>query len=804
MKKGGERMDNNVDKLQIELSAESKNAVTELTKLKSVLQKIQQISEKSGISKVTKELKELSASSGTGVGKALGGVEAENRKIVSSTGFIRRGYDRARASVEKLRASVQATKKHSMSIGQLFRQVVMFGGAFRLFSMATMGVSEGLKNIAQYSDETADNMNQLSTTSLYLKNSLGAALYPVLMSLMPVIKSVTNVIVGCLNAFNMFISALQNKSYYIKAVSYLDTYVDKTSAAAQKIKRSFAGIDQITTIGDKNSGAGASTPDYGAMFEKSPIGAELEEALEKISKIVGGALLGVGAILTFSGTNIPLGLACMAAGVAITVAAAKEDWDSTSGKVSTVVNTITGIVGGGLLALGAVLAFSSPTHRGLGIGLMALGAVSLGSSIAMNWSGLSDEVKNAISIISGVVGGSLLVLGAVLTFSEANIPLGLGMMAAGGVTLASAVAPNWGSITDKLKGVWESVNTWGTNIVDGFSDMCDNATTKIDNFGPAVKEKWDNAMAGLSDKKVKIEAWFDQKAEDIKTKWENLTESVKDKKATITANIEQKAEDIKTWWEESTSGITDKVAYVKTAVKNEIGSAKEGVVTWWKGKKEQITDKTAYVKAAVKNSIGSKKEGVVTWWNGKKKQITDKTASLKTSVYDKIGKTGKSISTWWADKKKSLTDKTATLSLSVKDKVTSIVRNVCTKIVNTLNKFITAINKLPGIEVSLIPPPSFYKGGFPQEGQLFLAREPGNPEMVGSIGGRTAVANNDQIVEGISAGVEWANAKQNALLAEQNSLLRQLLEKDTSVEITANSISQGLNRKNMREGKAFA
>ena len=43
-------------------------------------------------------------------------------------------------------------------------------------------------------------------------------------------------------------------------------------------------------------------------------------------------------------------------------------------------------------------------------------------------------------------------------------------------------------------------------------------------------------------------------------------------------------------------------------------------------------------------------------------------------------------------------------------------------------------------------------GGFVDEGELFVAREAG-PEMVGTIGGRTAVANNDQIVEGIRAGV---------------------------------------------------
>ena len=42
------------------------------------------------------------------------------------------------------------------------------------------------------------------------------------------------------------------------------------------------------------------------------------------------------------------------------------------------------------------------------------------------------------------------------------------------------------------------------------------------------------------------------------------------------------------------------------------------------------------------------------------------------------------------------------------------------------------------------------------EGQLFIAREAGT-EMVGSIGRRTAVANNDQIVEGITYGVREAN-----------------------------------------------
>ena len=78
--------------------------------------------------------------------------------------------------------------------------------------------------------------------------------------------------------------------------------------------------------------------------------------------------------------------------------------------------------------------------------------------------------------------------------------------------------------------------------------------------------------------------------------------------------------------------------------------------------------------------------------------------------------------------------------------------------------------KLPHISVSYSDAPSvlsrffgvysiphlsvdwYANGGFPDSGQLFIANESG-PEMVGSIGGKAAVANNDQIVEAIAQGV---------------------------------------------------
>jgi len=76
-----------------------------------------------------------------------------------------------------------------------------------------------------------------------------------------------------------------------------------------------------------------------------------------------------------------------------------------------------------------------------------------------------------------------------------------------------------------------------------------------------------------------------------------------------------------------------------------------------------------------------------------------------------------------------------------------------------LNALISGLNLIPGVSISTlsfqISAPAFATGGFPEAGQMFLAREAG-PELVGQIGSRNAVVNNDQIVESVSSGVYMA------------------------------------------------
>ena len=87
----------------------------------------------------------------------------------------------------------------------------------------------------------------------------------------------------------------------------------------------------------------------------------------------------------------------------------------------------------------------------------------------------------------------------------------------------------------------------------------------------------------------------------------------------------------------------------------------------------------------------------------------------------------------------------------------------------------------------------FAEGGFPKVGQLFIAREAG-PELVGQMGNRTAVANNAQIVEGISAGVYQANTEGNMIMRETNRLLRVIADKNNVVELVPSAALGRLNR----------
>lgn len=147
--------------------------------------------------------------------------------------------------------------------------------------------------------------------------------------------------------------------------------------------------------------------------------------------------------------------------------------------------------------------------------------------------------------------------------------------------------------------------------------------------------------------------------------------------------------------------------------------------------------------------------------------------------------------------------------ISTFDAIESDAASTMDSIISKVNSAISAINDLKaamasvggGVSVGLNVR-GFASGGFPEMGELFVANEAG-PELVGSIGGRTAVANNDQIVDGIATGVATAMMAQNELLAQQNQLLLEILNKDTSISLDGRELIAGIDARRARNGYSF-
>lgn len=95
---------------------------------------------------------------------------------------------------------------------------------------------------------------------------------------------------------------------------------------------------------------------------------------------------------------------------------------------------------------------------------------------------------------------------------------------------------------------------------------------------------------------------------------------------------------------------------------------------------------------------------------------------------------------------------------------------------------------------------AYATGGFPDEGQLFIARERG-AEMVGSIGSRTAVANNDQIVDGITYGVRTANEDVvTAIYAVAQQIISEMRQSDSG---SGFDMDRYLDNYNKRKARAY-
>ena len=306
------------------------------------------------------------------------------------------------------------------------------------------------------------------------------------------------------------------------------------------------------------------------------------------------------------------------------------------------------------------------------------------------------------------------------------------------------------------------------SIEKGIGDGPTIKLNVVESGGKGSTKQFADDWNSVQDKEADMKVMVDNKGNIVFPKFITDWNSVKPKGATLSVNV------------------TDKT-------KN--GSVKT-YNNYWNGFKNNGT-KTTGLKVTDNTKNGSVKT-YNSYWNGLNSGKANKTLSLSGTKYSTL----ESYKESWS----GIYSKTATLNMKVN--MTSADRQLINNTVYKLNGGTFTYTGKAGGGVytgsEWRPITQYASGGTPTQGQMFIAREAG-PELVGTLGGKTAVMNNDQIVASVSNGVYQANAEQNALLRQQNQLLMQIASKDTQVvaNVSVSDIINGIQRMNRRAGKSI-
>lgn len=409
----------------------------------------------------------------------------------STVKSLQKEYDAVTAKVEKMDASIQSDTanldKMKTKAGELSEQISstkngVFGMGeatkkadeymsrfvnrvkklalrafvFTLITKALSVVRDYVWKVIQVNDEAAEAIGRLKGALLTLAQPLLSVIVPAFTALVNILTKVISVIA---NIVSMLFGTTAKKSEAAAKGLYKEAdAIGSVGSAAKEAKGNLASFDEINTISTSSSGGGAASAladRLSPVFEQFTTD-EYKAKIDELTAYLCGALLALGAILCFSGANIPLGIALMAAGAIGLVALIKENWNAMSDRLRAALTNVLSILGLFALAIGAILCLSG-ANIPLGIGLMLAGAAMLGTAVALNWNAVNDKTKNTLSALMMALGMTLLAIGAVLCFSGANLPLGIGLMIAGAASIAASVAMNWNTAPEKTKAAIKSL-----------------------------------------------------------------------------------------------------------------------------------------------------------------------------------------------------------------------------------------------------------------------------------------------------------------------------------------------------------
>lgn len=429
--------------------------------------------------------------------------------------------------------------------------------------------------------------------------------------------------------------------------------------------------------------------------------------------------------------------------------------------------TALGIIG---TSISKAIAGSIAAKLGVEIGANA----TIGEALS---TGLSKKISG-LGTIARKIGKLALTVGTIVITAEAGLSLGKAI----GNKIADATQPEEMKkyrVDFKFSDLFTySLDDWK----QGFSDWWN------DTWGPGIAAWWEDRKAGNtklkipftdfelpsdSEMKKAVSDWWDKQKKKIEKRTENVikfTADVKDTSSKWWSNV-------KKWWGEKVGKVKEFATDVKDSAKEwwsntkkywgqKVGQVKKFTTEvqndaskWWSNTKKYWSEKVGKVKeftTGVKNKAGE-------WWSNVKKWWESTTAGKEVKRFTvNVKKAG---GTWWKDVSNEWKEKVVNAGRTLKIGIsfaTNALKNLWSsvstffsgKTVNVKTKG-SATKKADGGVFSggsWKPIKKYAVGGLPNMGQMFVAREAG-PELVGTLGGHTAVMNNDQIVQSVSDGV---------------------------------------------------
>ena len=321
-----------------------------------------------------------------------------------------------------------------------------------------------------------------------------------------------------------------------------------------------------------------------------------------------------------------------------------------------------------------------------------------------------------------------------------------------------------GKVTECIQTVWETVLqpfiTWFINniapiIASNLKTAIDNFFTFLDSVSEVISNVLD-VLGGLLDFLIGVftgdwERAWDGIKQFLSSCWEAMKALVRVAFDAIKLCIDTVLNTIKGLWGLIWNNIKSFAEETWNAIKNKAAEIFEA-----------LRDKLSEIWDNVRSTVEEKWNAIKEWFEDIWKKIKD------VFKLDEMVKIGKDVmNKLWEGLKAVWEEITVWLS-GIVDTVKQIWQDVCDTVKNIFKKSKEAEDrdsdsgskskKSGGSRGSSTGPASeifgHASGGFPRSGQMFVAREDGIPEMVGSWGGRAAVANNMQITEGIARAVQ--------------------------------------------------